>query len=275
MENNLKDIGSEFFSQLLLRQELPSLSQIKPLNNAANNGIGPFITDGEAYCFDLRSIAEKGSLSHAHPLFFKSLIETCLNSSSYKSQFDFNISDYPLIESLNIDDKEISFVESINKDVDIFKLDNFVNKNKTSSNTVLIQDLLFTSKENLIPTEILKDLNANEIYIDLGIGSFLVISEKKIESNLSSFQQNLLPIFFKFYNYVLINNGKGRISEIEKTLSSSGIETFGCHCLVKKDKLNNKPIEHSHIQINDAYYLNIPTSINDDMLFKLIEIINE
>lgn len=273
MENKLNQLTSDLFSQLLISKDVPDHSKIKTLKKEIVSGIGPFASDGEYYSFDLRHVHEKGALSYSHPIYYKSLIDSIVNTSSIYKKNNIDILQYSFIKDLPFNDECIKLVTEVADDVEIFNIDNYFNNKSIDYHSVIVRNLLFTDSKQLFDLEILKRIKAKIIYFDLGVGAFIKVGKSNRQENIPAFYENLIPRYFKFIQNVLLNDGKGRISSVEKILKERGFKAQGCYFQIKKNKLIEKPILFS--EGKDYIYLNIPTSISDQLLQKCLEFIYE
>ena len=156
-----------------------------------------------------------------------------------------------------------------------FSYQDFLDKNELKTSSVLIKDFLFTSSASLINLECFNYIKADSIYIDLGIGAYIKLSKERTHCSILNFQKVLIPLFLNFIDTVLINNGNGRISEIEQKLKNVFTNVNGCQFTSSIKSLENKPIIYTRLEKNNDVYLDVPTSINNELLKKLIGIINE
>tara|TARA_B100001971_G_scaffold214585_1_gene252891 strand:+ start:96451 stop:97257 length:807 start_codon:yes stop_codon:yes gene_type:complete len=268
MENNLKDLGADLFSQILLTRRSPSHDQIAALEGEISSGEGPFASDGHNYAFDLRAISHKGSLSYGHPLLLRALVDNSLQLSSAIVPFILNKENLLFLQTQLSAFKNISFTPAPQGTSSTYNLNDFINKKKVKDEIIILQDLLFASSKELVPSEVFQFAEAKNYYLDLGIGAYLHFGESFSDNHLPSLQSHLLNPFINFIKVVLLNEGNGRIAQIESTLNAKGIDTCGVNIM-------NKQISPSKPIITNSDILNITTSITNEQLNLLIEIICE
>jgi len=273
MENKTNKSALDQFSQLILNTELPDLSIIKPIDYQTIRGtVGPFATDGTHYAFDLRKVSEKGSLGPLHPIELKArlLSEEMDNSSDYELTYSTN---YHFLKALTDKFSLVSFTTDLPSNYEIYSYTDFLAKKNVSTESVILKDFLYSSNCNFFDLEVLDFIDSKTYYVDLGFNLYMQLSQDSQEqkNNLgNAFQSKILDSFLNFYDIILLNQGNGRISTINK-LFSSQFRTLGLNIILDNEhSLGNKAILKSH-----GLILTIPTSITDALIKQLKQVLNE
>jgi hypothetical protein len=263
MENKSREHILELFSQILLENQLPQLDQLTNMvsQEPTHQGIGPLVSDKEGnYSFDLRPIHSKGSLSYLHPVYVKSILLAVTEFHTPISSKIIDLSKFSFYESLKSKFKNICISPLPTNNFKTYSLKKFHKRERLEYENIYLDDLLFSSNIHLFDLDVLKQIDTDHIYLDLGIGIALHLGEKDIPHyHLNSFHASLTNPFFTFIDNILLNKGEGRIAQINKLMDCK--DSYGLNFKIDKNKnLSDLPILMNKVQD----FINIPSSILDD-----------
>lgn len=259
MENKSREAILDIFSQILLERSVPDLYSASKIDiTNPQKGIGPFALDDKKYSIDLRPISAKGSLSYLHPIFVKSSLMTITEFETPLSYFDMDLEKFKVLHELKNKFKNIVFSQHPTFDFEKYNLYDLHLKNKLNSKTILLDDFLFSSCTNLFEFDLLNFTDSDYFYLDLGLGLCLCFSNKDLtQHRLSSFHSHIIPYFFNFIDTILLNQGRGRIFDINKLMNIE--HSYGLNF-----KINKKISDMPFLIIEDQKFINLPSSILDE-----------
>jgi hypothetical protein len=259
MENKSREAILDIFSQILLERSVPNLSSISKIQiTNPQRGIGPFAQDDDKYSIDLRPISKKGSLSYLHPIYVKSSLMTITEFETPLSNFDMDLEIFKVLYDLKQKFKNIVFSHHPTYDFEKYNLKDFHLKKKLNSKVILLDDFLFSSCNRLFEFDLFNYTDCDYFYLDLGLGLCLCFSNKSLtQHRLSSFHSHIIPYFFNFIDTILINQGKGRIYEINKIMDIE--HSYGLNF-----KTTSKISDMPFLTLQNQEFINLPSSILDE-----------
>jgi hypothetical protein len=264
MENNSEELILDIFSRILIENKLPNLEQLGSLDYEVNSnkGIGPLIKKDNTYAFDLRPISDKGSLSYLHPIYIKSQLQTVNEFHGPIAFFVLDTNNFQFLDKLSKSFKYVEIKSNIHGDFHEYTLKDLSQKNKISNKSISLTNFLFSSKSELINLSVFDLIDCETAIIDLGIGASLFLSNEKVKpSPINSSIANIINPFFTYIQNILLNNGNGRIKEINEFINIEN--SFGLNFAIPDLKrLDEKAVIYNA----DQSYINIPASITDELL---------
>lgn len=259
MENKSREAILDIFSQILLERSVPDLSSASKIDiTNPQKGIGPFAQDDKKYSIDLRPISAKGSLSYLHPIYVKSSLMTITEFETPLSYFDMDLENFKVLQELKNKFKNIVFSQHPTFDFEKYNLNDLHLKNKLNFKTILLDDFLFSSCNSLFEFDLFNFADCDYFYLDLGLGLCLCFSNKDLtQHRLSSFHTHIIPSFFNFIDTILINQGKGRIYDINKLMDID--HSYGLNFRINKN-ISDMPF----FTLDNQEFINLPSSILDE-----------